>query len=48
MQKQYVLRECDCIDYGQAMQAIDIIHKQLLKNPAWAKYGIDTGIELGF
>jgi predicted nucleotidyltransferase component of viral defense system len=43
MQKQYVLRECDRIDYWQAMRAIDIIHKRLLENSVWTKYGKNTG-----
>lgn len=35
MQRQYVLRDSDCIAYETAMQALSNIQSQLFKNPAW-------------
>ena len=36
MQRQYVLRDSDCIPYSVAMEAIANIQEELNKNPAWA------------
>ncbi len=38
MQSQYVLRESDCIDYENAMEAISSIQEKLVKNPSWREY----------
>lgn len=36
MQRQYVLRDSDCIPYSIAMEALANIQEELNKNPAWA------------
>lgn len=36
MQRQYVLRDSDCIPYSAAMEALSNIQEELNKNPAWA------------
>ena len=36
MQRQYVLRDSDCIPYSTAMEALANIQEELNKNPAWA------------
>ena len=36
MQRQYVLRDSDCIPYSAAMEALANIQEELNKNPAWA------------
>ncbi len=36
MQRQYVLRDSDCIPYNIAMEALANIQEELNKNPAWA------------
>ena len=38
MQNQYVLRDCDRIDYDKAMDALTDIYKSLLNNTSWVKY----------
>jgi len=38
MQNQYVLRDCDRINYDKAVDAIAEIHKSLLNNASWAEY----------
>ena len=38
MQNQYVLRDCDRIDYDKAMEALTDIYKKLLNNTSWVKY----------
>ena len=37
MQRQYVLRDSDCIPYSAAMEALANIQEELNKNPAWAE-----------
>jgi len=37
MQRQYVLRDSDCIPYSAAMEALSNIQEELNKNPAWAE-----------
>lgn len=37
MQNQYVLRDCDRIDFSTTEEALTEIHKKLLENPAWTE-----------
>lgn len=39
MQNQYVLRDCDKIDFQTAVKALMMIQEKLLKNTAWASCG---------
>lgn len=39
MQNQYVLRDCDRIDFQTAVKALMMIQEKLLKNTAWASCG---------
>lgn len=41
MQNQYVLRDCDRIDYEKALIALADIEKKLKSNPAWNNYRIE-------
>ena len=38
MQNQYVLRDCDRIDFHIAVEALTKIYRKLLENPAWTDY----------
>ena len=38
MQRQYVLRDCDRIEYDTAMKALTDIHAKLMNNDAWSNY----------
>lgn len=40
MQNQYVLRDCDRIEYGEAMKSLADIQDSLETNPAWYGYQI--------
>lgn len=41
MQNQYVLRDCDRIDFEKALTALANIEKKLKSNPAWNNYQIE-------
>ena len=41
MQNQYVLRDCDRIDFENALSALANIEKKLKSNPAWNNYQIE-------
>lgn len=41
MQNQYVLRDCDRIDFEKALIALADIEKKLKSNPAWDNYRIE-------
>lgn len=41
MQNQYVLRDCDRIDYEKALISLANIERKLKANPAWNKYQIE-------
>ena len=41
MQNQYVLRDCDRIDYEKALIALADIEKKLKSNPVWNNYQIE-------
>ena len=41
MQNQYVLRDCDRIDFEKALTALAVIERKLEANPAWNNYRIE-------